>query len=149
IFIEQVTDQPATEIALSWSWNRWLADLWQQGKGRLIWSCVPATLSIPHAIEQMRYSKEHGAVAVSMRPLEGHRLMFDPYFYPLYEEADRLGLAVTIHIANANPYLADLLKAPYDPLAGGVMRFRLWDVGACQGLLMSKLPHLFPHIRWG
>jgi predicted TIM-barrel fold metal-dependent hydrolase len=149
IFIDQVSDRPETELALSWAWNRWLADIWRQGNGRLLWSCVPATLSLNHAIEQMRFGKEHGAVALLMRPVEGDRLMFDPYFYPLYEEASRLNLAVAVHIANANPYLANLMATPYDPGAGGVSRFRLWDVGACQGLIMSKLPRLFPNIRWG
>ena len=149
IFIEQVTDRPDTEIALCWSWNRWLGDIWRQGRGRLLWSCVPSTLSIPHALEQIRFGKEHGAVTVLMRPIEGHRLMFDPYFYPIYEEASRLDMAIAVHIANANPYLADLLRTPYDPLAGGVSRFRLWDVGFCQGLIMSQLPRLFPDLRWG
>ena len=149
LFIDQATDRASTEIALCWGWNRWMADVWKQSAGRLIWSCMPAGLSIPHALEQIRYSKENGAAAVTMRPIEGERLMFDPYFYPIYEEANRLNMAVGIHIANANPYLANLLSAPYDPLSSGVMRFRLWDVGACQGLLMSKLPDLFPNIRWG
>jgi uncharacterized protein len=149
IFIDQVTERPETELALSWAWDRWLANIWEQSKGRLRWSCVPATLSIPDAIQQLRFGKENGAVALLMRPVEGDRLMFDPYFYPLYEEAEKLNLAVAVHIANANPYLANLMAAPYDPGAGGVARFRLWDVGACQGLIMSKLPRLFPNIRWG
>jgi predicted TIM-barrel fold metal-dependent hydrolase len=149
IFIEQVTDRPEVEVALCWSWNRWLADIWRKGNGRLLWSCVPATLSIPDALEQIRYSREHGAVAVLMRPIEGDRLMFDPYFYPIYDEAARLNMAVAVHIANANLYMNDLFKAPYDPLAGGLSRFRLPAVGACEGLIMSKLPRLFPNIRWG
>jgi predicted TIM-barrel fold metal-dependent hydrolase len=46
----------------------------------------------------MRYAKEHGAVAVCMRPLEGNRLLTDRYFYPIYEEASRLDLAIAIDI---------------------------------------------------
>ena len=126
-----------------------MAEVWRQGRGRLLWSCVPSTLNIPEAMEQIRFSKEHGAVAVLMRPVEGERLMLDPYFYPIYEEANRLNMAVAVHIANANPHLADLMRAPYDPGAGGVSRFRMWTVGACQGLLMSRLPHEFPQVRWG
>ena len=38
----------------------------------------------------MRWAKEHGAVAVCMRPVEGNRLLVDPYFYPIYDEAERL-----------------------------------------------------------
>lgn len=148
IFIEQVTDRPEVEAALCWSWNRWLAEIHRQGRGRLFWSCVPSTLNMQEAVEQIRFGKENGAVAVLMRPVEGERLMFDPYFYPIYAEADRLNMAVAVHIANANPYLADLMRAPYDPGAGGLSRFRVWTVGACQGLIMSRLPHLFPNVRW-
>lgn len=149
MFIEQVTDRPDTETAICWAWNRWLADIWKQSKGRLRWVCVPSVLTMSHALEQIRFAKENGAVGVDMRPLEGDKLMFDPSFYPIYEEANKLNMAVGIHIANANPYLSNLLTTPYDPGAAGVMRFRLWNVGACQGLLMSSLPDLFPNIRWG
>jgi len=37
--IESATDRAAVEVALCKSWNRWLADIWRQGKGRLRWSC--------------------------------------------------------------------------------------------------------------
>ena len=39
MFIESATDHAAVEVALCKSWNRWLADIWKQGKGRLRWSC--------------------------------------------------------------------------------------------------------------
>jgi predicted TIM-barrel fold metal-dependent hydrolase len=55
-------------------------------------------MSLDEAVLQMRYAKEHGAVAVCMRPLEGHRLLTDRYFYPIYEEASRLDLAIAIDI---------------------------------------------------
>jgi predicted TIM-barrel fold metal-dependent hydrolase len=40
LWIEQVTDNPAIEVALCGSWNRWMADVWRQGGGRLRWSAV-------------------------------------------------------------------------------------------------------------
>jgi predicted TIM-barrel fold metal-dependent hydrolase len=46
MFIESATDRAAVEVALCKSWNRWLADIWRQGKGRLRWSCMAPTLSI-------------------------------------------------------------------------------------------------------
>ena len=51
------------------------------------------------AVNQMRWSKEHGACAVLMRPFEGNRLLVDPYFYPIYEEASRLDMAIAIRTA--------------------------------------------------
>ena len=40
IFIEQITDKPEWEIAISKGYNRWLADIYRQGQGRLRWICV-------------------------------------------------------------------------------------------------------------
>jgi predicted TIM-barrel fold metal-dependent hydrolase len=40
IFIEQVTDKPEIEVALCKSYNRWMADIWQQGSDRVRWMCV-------------------------------------------------------------------------------------------------------------
>ena len=44
LWIEQVAQWPDTEAALCRSWNRWLAEVWKQGKGRLRWSCVVPTM---------------------------------------------------------------------------------------------------------
>ena len=44
LWIEQVAHRPDVEAALCRSWNRWLADVWRRGKGRLRWSCVVPTL---------------------------------------------------------------------------------------------------------
>ena len=38
LWIEQVTQRPDVEAALCRSWNRWLAEVWQQSQGRLRWS---------------------------------------------------------------------------------------------------------------
>ena len=103
MFIEEVTERAPVEVALCGSWNRWLADIWSQSDGRLRWSCLAPTLSMSDALDQIRFSREHGACAVLMRPVEGNRLLVDPYFYPIYEEASRLDMAIAVHIANAAP----------------------------------------------
>lgn len=150
MWIERVADTPDVEAALCRSWNRWLADIWQQGEGRLRWCCVVPTLTLSEATVQMAYAKDHGAVAVGIRPVEGDRLISDPYFYPLYEAAQRLDLAVAIHIANGNPAMNDLFTSPVDPISSnGFAKFRAPTVTACHTLLMSQLPRLFPNVRWG
>src|SRR4030095_3025792 len=35
IAIQALTDSPAGDVALCRAWNRWLAEIWKQGKGRL------------------------------------------------------------------------------------------------------------------
>jgi predicted TIM-barrel fold metal-dependent hydrolase len=67
MFIESVTDRPAVEVALYKAWNRWLADIWKQSKGRLRWSCMAPVLSMSGALDQIRFAKENGACAMLMR----------------------------------------------------------------------------------
>ena len=148
IFIESATDRPAVEVALCKSWNRWLADIWRQGKGRLRWSCMAPTLRMTDALDQIRFAKENGACAVLMRPVEGNRLLADPYFYPIYDEASRLNMAIAIHIANGSPWLADLYNHPVR-IAATLHKFRVPTVGAFNDVLLSEIPQVFPKLRWG
>lgn len=148
LWIEQVTDRPDVEKAMNRGWNRWLADIWKQGEGRLRWSCVPPWMTMDSAIEEIQFAKENGAVAVTMRPIEGNRTLVDPYFYPIYEEAQRLDLAIIVHIANGNSGIIDILRSPYDPgTAFGL--FRIPTVSACHALITSGIPQKFPDLRWG
>src|SRR5207249_2839227 len=147
ICIEQLTDRPDLDVALCRSWNRWLANIWQQAGGRLRWSMLPPVLSIPDALDEMRFARDHGAVAVCLRPVEGERLLPDPYFYPIYDEAQRLDMAVAVHIANGNPVICDVYRS-HNP-GGGFSTFRAPTVMACQQLLMSEVPEQFPNLRWG
>jgi predicted TIM-barrel fold metal-dependent hydrolase len=148
IAIEQLTDRPEVDVAVCRSYNRWLADIWRQGNGRLRWSMMPPVLSIPDAIDEMRIAKAHGAVAVCMRPMEGSRLLVDPYFYPIFDEAQRLDMAIAVHIANGNPAILDLFRSPYQR-GGGFAAFRIPTVMACQQVLTSEIPEQFPRLRWG
>lgn len=148
IFIEAVTERVPVEVALCKSWNRWLADIHRQGKGRLRWSCVVPTSSIPDAIDQIRFAKQNGACAVLLRPVEGNRLLADPYFYPIYDEASRLDMAIAVHIANGNAWLNDLYRHPV-PIAATFHRFRIPAVAAFSDVLLSEIPEVFPKLRWG
>ena len=148
MFIEPATDRAVVEVALCKSWNRWLADIWRQGKGRLRWSCMAPTLSMTDALDQIRFGKENGACAVLMRPVEGNRLLADPYFYPIYEEASRLEMAIAVHIANGNAWLNDLYRHPV-AIAATLHRFRVPTVAAFSDVLLSEIHQIFPKLRWG
>ena len=148
IFIESVTDRASVEVPLCKSWNRWMADIWRQGKGRLRWSCMAPTLSMSDALDQIRFAKENGACAVLMRPVESNRLLVDRYFYPIYEEASRLDMAIAIHIANGNTWLNDLYRHPVAS-AATFHRFRIPTVAAFSDVILSEIPEVFPRLRWG
>jgi predicted TIM-barrel fold metal-dependent hydrolase len=147
MWITRVADKAEAEIALCAAWNRWMADVWKQGNNRLRWSCVVPAMTLSEVIPQMQYAREHGAVAVSLRPFEDGRHLVDPYFYPIYEEAKRLDMAVAVHIANGSPELVDRFKPRYDKM-GGFAQFRIPTVITCLSLMMSDLPKIFPGLRW-
>lgn len=148
IFIETVAERPHVEVPICWAWNRWMADVWKQGKGRLRWTCVPPLLSMPDTLDVIRFAKEHGAVGVLLRAIEGNRVLTDPYFYPVYEEASRLDLAIAVHIANGNPWFNDLYNTPFEGTGGSFGRFMAPAVVFCHEVIMSQLPRLFPRLRW-
>ena len=148
MWIARVADKAEAEIALCGSWNRWMADMWKQGKNRLRWSCVVPAMTLSEALQQMRFAKQNGAVAVSLRPFEDDKHLVDPYFYPIYEEATKLDLAIAVHIANGSPQLLDQFKPRYDKM-GGFAQFRVPTVITCLSLMMSDLPKTFPNLRWG
>jgi predicted TIM-barrel fold metal-dependent hydrolase len=148
MWIARVADKAEAEIALCGSWNRWMADMWKQGKNRLRWSCVVPAMTINEALQQMRFAKQNGAVAVSLRPFEDDKHLVDPYFYPIYQEATKLDLAIAVHIANGSPQLLDQFKPRYDKM-GGFAQFRVPTVITCLSLMMSDLPKTFPNLRWG
>ena len=150
MWLTNFATKPDAEVALARAWNLWLADIWRAGKGRLRWTCVVPTLVMDEAIEQMRTAKENGAVGVFMRPFEGERIMTDPYFYPLYEEAERLDLPITVHISNGNPANTELyIDAPIAIGTKGFAITRVPAVMGCMFLLMSDMAALFPKLRWG
>lgn len=149
MFIESCTDRPAVDVALCKSWNRWLADIWKQSEGRLRWSCMPPLLSMPDALDQIRWSKENGACAVCLRPVEGNRLLADSYFYPIYDEAQKLDMAIAVHIANGNAWLNDLYGNHPVRIATTFHRFRIPTVGAFNDIVMSEIHDVFPKLRFG
>jgi predicted TIM-barrel fold metal-dependent hydrolase len=146
IFIEQVTDKPEWEIPICKGYNRWLADIHRQGRGRLRWICVLPLLDMSASLEELRFCQQHGACGVFMRGIEGNRLITDPYFYPLYDEMSRLDLPVGVHVGNANPYVIDLVSQ-YNG-GGSFWKFRLPVIGAFQSVIMAGLPDLFPRLRF-
>lgn len=146
-FIEQVSPRADIERALCTAYNRWLAHLWQCGQGRLRWVVVPPLLSMSNAISALREAKENGACGVFLRPIEGNRLLCDPYFFPLYEEASSLDLAIVIHIGNASPVSCDLM-GQYNGRGSSYCKYKLPLLSAFVSLVTAGVPRLFPDLRW-
>jgi predicted TIM-barrel fold metal-dependent hydrolase len=145
VFLRPVTTKAAVEGALCRSYNRWLADIWAEGKGRLRWAAVLPLLDMESALAELRWAREHGACAAFIRGLEGDRRLSDPYFFPLYETAMDLDIPVGIHSATGAAVVHDYFGEE-EP---GFCKFKLAVVGAVHSLLFHQIPQRFPRLRWG
>ena len=143
LFLQQITDDPEVEAALCRSYNRWLASIWKESGGRLRWAANLPLLNIEGALEQAKYCKANGACRVFMRGYEGERILSDPYFFPIYEQAQSLDLAICVHAGSANPRYRKLVANE---------RFsenRLPIISAFHSLVYHQVPDQFPRLRWG
>ena len=82
------------------------------------------------------------------RGIEGNRLLTDPYFFPIYEEASALDLPIIIHIGNANPPSCDLI-GQYSGSGASYCKYKLPLLGAFLSLVTGDVPSKFPRLRWG
>jgi predicted TIM-barrel fold metal-dependent hydrolase len=144
VFLRPFTQRPEIELALSRSYNRWLVDIWKQGEGRLRWVAVLPLLSMDAALGEARWAKANGACGIFIRGLEGDRLLSDPYFYPLYEEAGRLDLPVCVHSATGSFAVHDFFERE-----SGFNKFKLAVVGSFHSVLFEGIPQRFPKLKLG
>lgn len=145
LFIASITQRPELERALRKSYNRWMADIWRKSKGRFRWAALLPLLRMDWALEELNMAKQNGACAVFMRGVEcGTRLLKDPYFFPLYEEASRLDIPICVHTGNSNPDMIALFAG--EP---GFSQFKLAGFSAFHSLIFHGIPDLFPKLRFG
>ena len=148
-FIAPPTNRPEIQIALSRSYNRWLADVYKRGGGAFRWVIVPPVLDMAESLAEMEFGKKNGACGVSLRGIEGDRVLSDPYFYPLYEKAIALDMPICIHVGNGSIPVRDILY--------GDRNFRKLDVfftanmpvlAAFHLIIVAGLPEKFPKLRF-
>jgi predicted TIM-barrel fold metal-dependent hydrolase len=144
LFLRPVTQDFRAEYALARSYNRWLADVWKQGGGRLRWTVMPPLRSPDRLREEIVFGKEHGACGIFMRGLECEKALGDPFFHPLYELAQELDLPVCIHSASGSAIVHDFFDTDTS-----FTKFKLAVVGAFHSLIEKGVPSRFPGVRWG
>ncbi len=144
VFIFPCTRRPEIDLALSRSYNRWMADIAKKAPDRFSWVVVPPLLSMERVLEELKFGKQNGACGVFMRGLEGDRRLSDPYFFPLYEAAGKLDLPICVHSANGSITVHDFfIEEP------GFCKFKLAVVGAFHSLVFDGIPKRFPRLRIG
>ncbi|HLY66882.1 MAG TPA: amidohydrolase family protein [Chloroflexota bacterium] len=146
LFLVHITDDVALEVALSEAYNRFLAGAFEKSGGRIRWVVVPPLKSIEATIQQMRYGKDHGAVGLFMRGIERDRTLDDPYFGPIYEEAQRLDLPICIHTAAGCPAWTNIFTIERN---SSFPHIRMLPLIAFRDLIHNRIPEQFPKLRFG
>ena len=144
VFLRAWTQDPTVEVTLCRSYNRWLAEIWKQGKGRLRWVVMPPLRSMDETRKELKFGKENGACGIFVRGLEAEMRLTNPYFFGLYEMAQEFNLPVCFHSGNNSFAVRDIYATE-----GGFARSKLPVIGAFHNLLMDALPTKFPKLRWG
>lgn len=98
VFLHEPSQRIDVLLALQRSYNRWMADRCADSQGRLRWVAMIPYASMPDALAEMRFAKEHGAVGIFKLGIEcGGRGAADPYFLPAYQGCVDYDLALCIH----------------------------------------------------
>lgn len=142
LFLTELTSRARVEVAMCRSYDRWLADIWEQSDNRLRWVAVLPLLDMKEALNQLRWCVDHGSCGIFMRGFEGRRTLSDPYFYPLYEEGQRLNQPVCVHAGCANTAYRELARETFSVA-------KIPVISAFHAILTNGIPTRFPELRFG
>ena len=146
LFLMEATEKAEIAGALRLSYNRWLADRCARSNGRLRWVCLPPLQDMDGALQELRFAKEHGACGVLKKgDREASKWPVDPYFFPLYEEAERLGLPICFHTGSGVPDFSPAREFSH----GQFMRTKAAAINGVHALLFHSIPAKFPKLRFG
>lgn len=149
-FLGVELENPAAEVALTWSYNRWVAEhVLPQYRARLPWAVRAPLRNIAEAHKALDFGKEHGAAGLQVRGLEYGMYLGDSYFDPIWEHVNDLEMAVFVHLGDAtrridNQPLGRTISSP------AAMTRQLFPLMAgFHAVLGTDFEKRFPKIRWG
>jgi predicted TIM-barrel fold metal-dependent hydrolase len=146
LFLVGVTERPEVDLAIKRSYNRWLGERSDRSRGRLRWVCLPPCSNMDQALDELRFAKEHGACGVLKKgDREAGKWPSDPYFFPLYEEAERLDMPICFHIGSGVPDFTSVREFSH----GRFIKLGMPVPHAFQTLIVHGVPNKFPKLRWG
>jgi predicted TIM-barrel fold metal-dependent hydrolase len=146
LFLVYLTDDPKLEAALCRAYNRFIANACAQAPDRLKWVMIPPLRDIDASQAEMKWAKEHGAVGVFFRGMEGNLTLDNPYFNPIYARAEELDLTICIHTGSGSRYLMQLFDVERNHT---FVHNRILPVVAFRDLVANRIPEQFPRLRFG
>jgi predicted TIM-barrel fold metal-dependent hydrolase len=147
LFLNLCTKDVAAERAAVRAYNRWMASICADTKGRLRWVVLPVPRDMAATMDELEFGKSNGACGVLMRGYEGDRTLDNADFNPIYAKASDLDLPICIHIGNGSPSYSTIenARSGFRNVLGNSMPTFI----AFAALMLSDVPAKFPKLRIG
>jgi predicted TIM-barrel fold metal-dependent hydrolase len=147
LFLNVRCTRPRAELALTRAYNRWIADRCQASNGRLRWIFVPSLKNPDETVKDMRWAREHGAVGILFRGIEGDKFLDHSDFDPIYAQAVELDWPICVHIGHGSPAFESIAQrdgAKFNRFISDSPNYFAFST-----ILNSQLPAQFPQLRFG
>jgi uncharacterized protein len=149
IFIGVELENPLVEAALCRSYNRWAAELASAHTDRFNWTLRAPLRDLDRAFKELEFGANHGAIGVHLRGIEHGYQLSDPYFYPLYERAQDLNLAMCVHVGSAHRRIINQPIGRLLPTPSAFMNHLYQIMSGFHAVVANDLHVRFPALRWG
>ena len=146
LFLIYITDDVRLEVALCRAYNRFLAQACDQSDGRMKWVVIPPLKSVEESVKEIQWAKDHGAVGVFFRGIEGEWTLDNPYLFPIYQAASDVGLPICIHTGAGCPAFLKLFDIERNHTFG---HSRIQPLMAFRDIVANKIPEQFPRLKFG
>lgn len=113
---------------------------------RLKWVAILPLRDIAASLSEMKWAKEHGAVGIFFRGMEGNLTLDNPYFHPIYAQAEKLDITICIHTGSGSRHLMQLFDVERNHTFA---HNRVLPVVAFRDLVANRIPEQFPKLRFG
>ncbi len=144
LFLRPLTAKAEVENAICRSYNQWLIDICAKAEGRLEWIAVVPVIDMASTLAEVQFAKDNGACGIFMRGLVDDKRLSHPYFFPLYDAAEKAQLPICVHASTGNFDWVQLFDGE-----SGFMRFKAPVLSAFHAIVHDGIPKRFPGLKFG
>ena len=141
---------PELAAAIAKAYNDWLYDFCRVAPHRMYGAAIVAPHEVSSAVEETRrVVKELGFRSILMRPNHVNGLKWsDPYYNPLWEECQKLGIPVGFHEAG-RVYLPQPALSDFIPSFSmfNTLSFPMANMFACADMIYGGVMERFPRLK--
>jgi uncharacterized protein len=141
---------PELAAAIAKAYNDWLHDFCKIASDRMYGAAIVAPHDVSSAVEETRrVVKELGFRSILMRPNHVNgRMWSDPYYDPLWEECQKLGIPVGFHEAG-RVYLPQPALHQFIPsfTMFNTLSFPMANMFACADMIYGGVLERFPKLK--